>query len=152
MRTGSGWGTKWDTLPLPWPELRFQKLSVLVTSHDTLWAPCELKAWGDGTQFLTAKRGLPVIMLNSNLFLSLFPLCSPKALCLITIHISLIVSVWAQVLLFSYWEHEISQTVVTLTPQLYIKVRRKFYLKIDLNKCSVKGKIYFLLTFNLVYN
>lgn len=34
------------------------------------WAPWELKAWGQDRQFLTATKGLPVIMLSSNLPLS----------------------------------------------------------------------------------
>lgn len=108
------------------------------------WAPCELKAWGQGRQCLTATKGLSVIMLSTNLSLCLSLLYSPKALRLITIHISLMVAVCAQELFFFYWKHKISQILVTLTPQLYIKIRRKFYLKKDLNKRSVKGQIYSL--------
>ena len=91
-------------------------------------------------------------MLHSNLSLSLSLLSSPKALHLINIHILLVVAICAQVLFFFYGKHEISQILVTLTPQLYIKIRIKFYLKKDLKKRSVKGQIYSLLTFNPAYN
>lgn len=114
--------------------------------------PTWVKGMGGGHMIPNCcKRTAPSSCSTSNL-------CSAKALCLVIIlpffifYVLLIVPVFTQVLLFFYWEHKISEIVVTLTFQLYIKIRRKFYLKKDFKKCSVKGQIYFLLAFNLVYN
>ena len=128
------------------------QVSHLADAFFTGWATRE--AWGQGRQSLTAVKCLCLSMLSSNLSLSLSvsPLFSQSISSYHHSYFTYGCHLCIEEIFFFSWKHKISQILVTLTPQLYIKIRRKFYLKTDLNKCSVRGQIYSLLTFNLVCN
>ena len=113
-----------------------QKLSVLATSHGARAGTMWVKDMGSACPIPNCYKRPPchhAQQQSLSLSLSLPPSLShsPKALCLIAIHISLMVPICTQVLLFFHWEHDTSQVVVTLMPQLYVKVRGKFYFKKD---------------------